>query len=60
MVSRKSLKYRGVIADIVDEGKTVVVYDFDGINDFEDKLPKINHNSSILFQMRDECIKKSK
>lgn len=46
--------------DIIDEGKTGVIYEFDDLNDFEDKLSMINHNSNILFQMRKECIKKSK
>jgi glycosyltransferase involved in cell wall biosynthesis len=46
-------------SDIIDEGITGVIYEFDDLDDFTDKLVDLIQNPSKILKMRKACINKS-
>lgn len=46
--------------DIVDDGKTGMVYSFDCIDDFEELMIKILHTPKELLNMKKNCLEKAK
>ncbi len=47
-------------ADVVDEGKTGIGYEFDDRQDFENKLLQVAETPKILLDMKSNCIEKAK
>ena len=56
VISSKCQSY----SDVIEDGITGIGYEFDNIEHFKEILLSVAHNSEMLFDMKENCIRKAK